>query len=46
MKIKNLYKKGIVQLSYIIHDIMKNQHCPTEWKKEVIISILKFGKNF
>lgn len=43
--LKNLTKKGIVQLTIIINGIMKTGHFPQLWRKALIIPILKSGKD-
>lgn len=43
--IKNLSKKAIVQLHYIINSIITLQHWPTKWKHAITIPILKPGKD-
>lgn len=42
--LKNLSKKAVVQLMYIINSIIKHQHWPMSWKQAMIIPIPKLGK--
>lgn len=43
--LKNLPKKAVVQITYIINSIIEQQKYPSEWKKSIIIPIHKTGKN-
>lgn len=43
--LKNLPKKGIVQLMYIVNAIFQLQHWPAQWKIAHIIPIPKQGKD-
>ncbi len=43
--LKNLPKKAIVKLLYIINAILKLQHFPQLWKCAEVVPILKSGKN-
>ncbi|KAK2577940.1 hypothetical protein KPH14_012919, partial [Odynerus spinipes] len=43
--LKNLCRKSIVQLTYIINACIKYSHFPTAWKTGNIVPILKSGKD-
>lgn len=43
--IKNIGRKAIVQLMYIINAIIKTGNYPQKWKTAIVIPILKTGKN-
>lgn len=43
--IKNLSKKAVVQLTYIINGILKLQHWPAQWKEAIIVPVPKPGKD-
>lgn len=42
--LKNLPKKAVVQIMYIINAVLKIQYFPDSWKQAVIIPIRKAGK--
>lgn len=43
--LKNLPKKGLIQLHYIINGILKLQHWPLQWKVAQVVPIPKPGKD-
>lgn len=43
--IKNLSKKSIVQLNYIINSILKTGHYPNSWKTAIVVPIPKPNKD-
>lgn len=45
MVLKNLSRKGVIQLTYIINAVLKHQHYPTKWKQAIVVPIPKPGKD-
>ena len=43
--LKNLPRKTITQLTYIINAIILLQHFPIQWRNAIVVPILKPGKN-
>lgn len=43
--LKNLPRKALIQLCYIINSILKLQHFPQQWKEAIVIPIPKPNKN-
>lgn len=43
--IKNLPRKAIIQLTYIINGILMLQYWPNNWKNSIVIPIIKPNKN-
>ena len=43
--LKNLPKKVIVQLIYVINAVLLLQHFPKQWKGAIVVPILKPGKS-